>query len=86
MAGVRLSVFLCMSVPLSTLSSKALVLFIYLFEFAQTLIATHDAFKALGSGWGDSTALKNPQLAWLSVPMMSGISKFKAFFFIRTTN
>ena len=64
-----------LSFPRDRSFTKGLVLTVWLFELAQTLIATRDAFKTLGSGWGQPSALTNPWLTWFSVQVMSGVSK-----------
>ena len=69
-----------LSFPRDRPITKGLVLTVWLFEFAQTLIATRDAFKALGSGWGEPAALTNPWLTWFSIQVMSGFSKYSVSF------
>ncbi|KAK0196057.1 hypothetical protein F5146DRAFT_1118623, partial [Armillaria mellea] len=44
-----------------------------IFEFVQTMLATHDAFAAFGYGFGDMDALTAIYFSWLTVPTMSGI-------------
>ena len=59
--------------------TKAFVHVIYLIEFIQTLLATHDAWDAFGGGWGVANSLNEPHWLWFSVPVLSGISKHLNF-------
>ncbi|PBL04271.1 hypothetical protein ARMGADRAFT_1070746 [Armillaria gallica] len=52
---------------------KYLVYGIYIIEFVQTMLITHDAFAALGYGFGDVEALTRMHFNWLTVPIMSAI-------------
>ncbi|KAI0748587.1 hypothetical protein C8Q80DRAFT_1172658 [Daedaleopsis nitida] len=36
-------------------------------------MATHDAYKVLGAGWGDAEALDKPHWLWFDTPLMTGI-------------
>ncbi|KAK0191677.1 hypothetical protein F5146DRAFT_1198102 [Armillaria mellea] len=53
-----------------------LVYGIYIVEFIQTMLVTHDAFAAFGYGFGDMDALAAVYFSWLTVPIMSGIVAF----------
>ena len=64
------------SFPRDRIASKALVTIVYLWEFAQTLVATRDAFKDLAAGWGAFEQLNSTQWLWFSVPIMSGVGQF----------
>ncbi|KAK0459327.1 uncharacterized protein EV420DRAFT_1333741, partial [Desarmillaria tabescens] len=52
--------------------TKYLVYGIYIFEFTQMILVTHDAFAAFGYGFGDIVALTDMHFDWLTVPIMSG--------------
>ncbi|KAK0226536.1 hypothetical protein IW262DRAFT_774035 [Armillaria fumosa] len=54
--------------------TKCLVYGVYIIEFAQTMLLTHDAFVSFGYGFGDLDALTNVHLNWLFVPIMGGIA------------
>ncbi|PBK61306.1 hypothetical protein ARMSODRAFT_1025823 [Armillaria solidipes] len=51
--------------------TKCLVYGIYIVEFVQTMIFTHDAFAAFGYGFGDMEALTDMHFNWSIVPVMS---------------
>ncbi|PBK88488.1 hypothetical protein ARMGADRAFT_358779 [Armillaria gallica] len=53
---------------------KCLVYGIYIVEFVQTMIVTHDAFAAFGYGFGDIEALTDMDFIWLVVPIMGAIA------------
>ncbi|KAK0486523.1 hypothetical protein IW261DRAFT_801449 [Armillaria novae-zelandiae] len=53
---------------------KFLVYFMYIVEFVQTILLTHDAFAIFGYGFGDLDALTDMHLYWLFGPIMSAIS------------
>ncbi|THU83610.1 hypothetical protein K435DRAFT_592978, partial [Dendrothele bispora CBS 962.96] len=59
--------------PNEKIRLKCLVFGIYFIEAIQTIIITHDAWKAYASGYGRLEALGNLQLEWLAVPFLSGI-------------
>ncbi|KZT25857.1 hypothetical protein NEOLEDRAFT_279948 [Neolentinus lepideus HHB14362 ss-1] len=52
---------------------KALVYGLYIFETAQTALATSDAVKWLVTGWGRPEALQKIYTSWLNVPVMGGM-------------
>ncbi|PBK61346.1 hypothetical protein ARMSODRAFT_669717 [Armillaria solidipes] len=51
--------------------TKSLVYGIYIVEFAQTMLVTHDAFAMFGYGFGDIETLTDMHFNWLTVPIMS---------------
>ncbi|KAK0434155.1 uncharacterized protein EV420DRAFT_1754600 [Desarmillaria tabescens] len=51
--------------------TKYLVYGIYIVEFVQTMLVTHDAFAMFGYGFGDIEALTDMHFDWLTVPIMS---------------
>ncbi|PBK79061.1 hypothetical protein ARMGADRAFT_854477, partial [Armillaria gallica] len=51
--------------------TKSLVYGIYVVEFAQTMLVTHDAFVVFGYGFGDIEAITDIHFDWLTVPIMS---------------
>ncbi|KAJ7626054.1 hypothetical protein FB45DRAFT_74788 [Roridomyces roridus] len=53
--------------------NKILVYTVYLFELAQTVILTHDAFEIFAKGFGDVSALDLVHLDWVTVPLTTGI-------------
>ena len=54
---------------------KALVVFVYVMELAQTVMATHDIFAAVAAGWGTPGALDHIYWSCVDVPIMSSIRK-----------
>ncbi len=53
---------------------KTIVAVAYTLEFLQTILATRDAFRNFGTGWGDMDDLDKVGWLWFSVPVMSSIS------------
>ena len=49
---------------------------LYFLETIQTILATYDAFKTFGAGWGKSESLSSTQISWFSIPVMGGVSEF----------
>ncbi|KAK0474444.1 hypothetical protein IW261DRAFT_1498991 [Armillaria novae-zelandiae] len=64
---------------------KCLVYSIYIIEFIETMLFTHDAFAVFGYGFGDIEALMGMHFNWLAVPIMSGVIAFagQAFYAYR---
>ncbi len=60
--------------------TKYLVYGIYIVEFAQTMLVTHDAFSMFGYGFGDIEALTDMHFNWLTVPIMSAAGTRGIFF------
>ncbi|PBK61307.1 hypothetical protein ARMSODRAFT_1008856 [Armillaria solidipes] len=60
--------------PMDRKFTKCLVYGIYIFEFVQTMIFTHDAFATFGYGFGDLEALTGMYFSWFTVPIMSAVS------------
>ncbi|KAK0454320.1 hypothetical protein EV421DRAFT_1896246 [Armillaria borealis] len=56
--------------------TKYLVYGIYVVEFVQTMLVTHDAFVEFGYGFGDIEALTGVHFNWLIVPVMSAVVAF----------
>ncbi|KAK0241047.1 hypothetical protein EDD85DRAFT_1019931 [Armillaria nabsnona] len=54
--------------------TKCLVYGIYIVEFVQTMVFTHDAFATFGYGFGDLEALTGMYFNWFTVPIMSSVS------------
>ena len=54
---------------------KTLVAFICAMELVQTVMATHDIFAALASGWDTPGALNHIYWSCVDVPIMSSIRK-----------
>lgn len=38
-------------------------------------MATHDAYKVFGDGWGKQSALEDIQWLWFDTPVLSGLSE-----------
>ncbi|KAK0474437.1 hypothetical protein IW261DRAFT_1568816 [Armillaria novae-zelandiae] len=53
--------------------AKYLVYGIYIIEFVQTVLFTHDAFAEFGYGFGDIEALTAMNFNWLTVSIMSAV-------------
>ncbi|PBL04248.1 hypothetical protein ARMGADRAFT_1070725 [Armillaria gallica] len=53
--------------------TKYLVYGIYIIEFVQTMLFTHDAFATFGYGFGDIEALTRVHFYWFTVPIMSAV-------------
>ncbi|PBK98064.1 hypothetical protein ARMGADRAFT_1161623, partial [Armillaria gallica] len=51
--------------------TKCLVYGIYIVEFVQTILFTHDAFAIFGYGFGDIKALTRMYFNWLTVPIVT---------------
>ncbi|KAJ7467567.1 hypothetical protein FB451DRAFT_1401569 [Mycena latifolia] len=62
--------------PNDRLSTKCLVYTVYAIELVETVLITQDAFAIFGYGFGDFTELTNIHLAWLDVPVTSGLVAF----------
>ncbi|SJK98214.1 uncharacterized protein ARMOST_01475 [Armillaria ostoyae] len=56
--------------------TKCLVYGIYIVEFVQTILFTHDAFAMFGYGFGDIEALTRMNFNWLTIPIMSAAVAF----------
>ncbi|KAK0494013.1 hypothetical protein EDD18DRAFT_1402957, partial [Armillaria luteobubalina] len=65
--------------------TKHLVYGIYIIEFVQTMLFTHDAFAVFGYGFGDIEALTRMHFNWLTIPIMSAVVAFagQAFYAYR---
>ncbi|CAL1710457.1 unnamed protein product [Somion occarium] len=68
--------------PNDRLLPKSIVGFTFITELLQTLLATRDAFRDFGTGWGNMEELDSVGLLWLSVPVLGSIMCFttQAFF------
>ncbi|PBK87026.1 hypothetical protein ARMGADRAFT_1168899 [Armillaria gallica] len=53
---------------------KYLVYGIYIVEFVQTILVSHDAFARFGYGFGDLDALTEVHFNWLILPIMSAVT------------
>ncbi|KAK0459352.1 uncharacterized protein EV420DRAFT_1642317 [Desarmillaria tabescens] len=54
--------------------TKYLVYGIYIIEFIQMVLVTHDAFAMFGYGFGDIQALTDMHFDWLAVPIISAVA------------
>lgn len=52
-----------------------MVIFIYVLELVQLVLATHDAFRIYATGWGRTQVLDDTGLIWLTIPILDGSSK-----------
>ncbi|KAJ7084541.1 hypothetical protein B0H15DRAFT_1023712 [Mycena belliarum] len=59
--------------PADPLFHKCLVYTLYALELVQTILITHDAFALFAFGFGDPEGLMTIHLAWLTIPVMSGL-------------
>ncbi|PBK98187.1 hypothetical protein ARMGADRAFT_986118 [Armillaria gallica] len=59
--------------PKDRKATKCLVYGIYVVEFCQTMLVTHDAFAEFGYGFGDIDALTGMYFNWLTVPIMGAV-------------
>ncbi|KAK0468799.1 hypothetical protein IW261DRAFT_1345804 [Armillaria novae-zelandiae] len=55
---------------------KSLVYGIYIIEFVETILFTHDAFARFGYGFGDIEALTAMDFNWIALPIMSAVTAF----------
>jgi len=62
--------------PKDRLLPKCLVVFAYILELVQIVLATRDAFRTFGPGWGDMEVLDQVAWIWFSIPVMSSIISF----------
>ncbi|PBK86537.1 hypothetical protein ARMGADRAFT_1086385 [Armillaria gallica] len=56
--------------------TKYLVYGVYIVEFVQTMLFTHDAFAMFGYGFGDIKALVRMNFNWLTIPIMTAAVAF----------
>ncbi|KAK0241062.1 hypothetical protein EDD85DRAFT_387889 [Armillaria nabsnona] len=56
--------------------TKYLVYGIYVVEFVQTILVSHDVFATFGYGFGNIEALTEVHFNWLIVPIMSAVAAF----------
>ncbi|PBK86522.1 hypothetical protein ARMGADRAFT_882414, partial [Armillaria gallica] len=56
--------------------TKYLVYGIYVVEFVQTILVSHDIFATFGYGFGNIEALTAVHFNWLIVPIMSAVAAF----------
>lgn len=86
---VRMRFIICadwyhISFPNDRWQLKCLVYTIYLIEFVQTILVSHDAFNAYAKFYGNLDELNAMQNEWLTVPVMSSIGKHHSKHFIST--
>ncbi len=65
--------------PMDRKFTKCLVYGIYIVEFVQTMVFTHDAFATFGYGFGDLEALTGMYFNWFTVPIMSSVCMCSSF-------
>ncbi|PPR06019.1 hypothetical protein CVT26_007498 [Gymnopilus dilepis] len=64
--------------PNDPLRNKALVYSVLILEILQTIIITRSAFHVFGEGYGNFSFFNDVELAWLDVPVLTGIIAFIA--------
>lgn len=64
-----------MAFPNDRRLSKSIVAFTFIVELLQTVLATRDAFRNFGTGWGDMRDLDEVGWLWFSVPVLGSVSK-----------
>ncbi|KAH9477301.1 hypothetical protein JR316_0009505 [Psilocybe cubensis] len=67
-----------LSFPNDPLRNKVLVYTIFAFEVLQTIIVTISAYHVFATGYGNFAVYNAVDLAWLDVPVISGIVAFIA--------
>lgn len=64
-----------LSFPNDPVRNKVLVYTIFALEVLQTIIVTISAYHVFASGYGNFTVYNAVELAWLDVPVISGIGE-----------
>ena len=59
-----------MAFPKDRTFRKTLVAFSFVMELVQTVMATHDGYRALASGWGTKDALDHVYWSCVDIPFM----------------
>ncbi|KAF9555077.1 hypothetical protein CPC08DRAFT_147295 [Agrocybe pediades] len=67
--------------PRDPLRNKIIVYSIYVLELLQTVIITASAFHVFASGYGNFSYYNGIELAWFSVPLITGVVAFLAEIF-----
>ncbi|THH31585.1 hypothetical protein EUX98_g2623 [Antrodiella citrinella] len=62
-----------LSFPNDRRLSKGIVLFTYIIEVLQTVLATRDAFRNFATGWGNMIELNAVGWLWFSVPVLGSM-------------
>ena len=60
--------------PSDSYRLQAAVYFAYLVELVQVVVATHDAYRQLASGWGNLEELDNIGLYWITIQLSTSFS------------
>lgn len=71
-----------LSFPTDPIRNKALVYSIFALEFLQTVIVTISAYHVFATGYGDFSFYNSVDLAWLDVPVISGVGTFDVIIII----
>lgn len=66
--------------PKDPIRNKIFVFTVYGLEVVQTIIITQSAFHVFGSGYGNFSAYDQINLAWFTVPILSGMGMYLALF------
>ncbi|KAI0707589.1 hypothetical protein C8Q76DRAFT_627952, partial [Earliella scabrosa] len=62
-----------LSFPADSKLIKSFVYGLFVIECLQIVMATHDAYKVFGAGWGDIAELGSKQWLWFDTPVLSGL-------------
>ncbi|KAI0807597.1 hypothetical protein C8Q74DRAFT_75532 [Fomes fomentarius] len=65
--------FYHLAFPTDPTRLKVLIYTLYIVECIQVILASHDAYKVLGEGWGDIDALTKVHYQWIDSQMITGI-------------
>ncbi|TCD63229.1 hypothetical protein EIP91_005814 [Steccherinum ochraceum] len=65
--------------PDDPIHAKGLVALIYTLEIAHLVLTTHDGFDKFAAKWGDILHVDSVETLWISVPILTGLSKIPSF-------
>ena len=65
------------SFPLDSYKRKSVVGAAYVLEILQVVLSTRDAFRVYSLGWGNPLTLDEVGFYWFSIPMLTGMSKWR---------
>ena len=61
--------------PTDPKRNKFFVYSVFILEVMQTIMFTHTAFRVFGEGYGNLEIFHSIDLAWFSVPILTGIGR-----------
>ena len=64
--------------PADPTRNKLFVYSVFVLEVVQTVIITQSAFHVFGEGYGNFAYFNGVELAWFSVPIITGIGKCRS--------